>query len=250
MAHVRRDLVYAEHPGYRPLSLDLHLPDAPHPPVVLFLHGGGWRVGSRRTFVPGLAGPDGFGRITAEGWAVAAVDYRLSGEARWPAQLADVTTAIDWVTSATEVDGSRLVLWGESAGGHLAALAGLRDPRVRGVIDWYGPADLRTMPGADEPQTREAALLGMPAASDPDLAAHASPVASVSIGAPPFHIAHGDDDRSVPVAQSEELARALRRVGADVTLQIVPGADHLWRGLGDPATVLEPALAFLRRIAG
>ena len=82
MAHVRRDLVYAEHPGYRPLSLDLHLPDAPHPPVVLFLHGGGWRSGSRRTFVPGLAEPDGFERITAEGWAVAAVDYRLSGEAR------------------------------------------------------------------------------------------------------------------------------------------------------------------------
>ena len=89
---VLRDVVFAERTGFRPLSLDLHLPAGTGEavPVVLFLHGGGWRLGSRRTFVPRLAEAESFGRITAAGFAVASADYRLSGEARFPAQVEDV----------------------------------------------------------------------------------------------------------------------------------------------------------------
>src|SRR5512133_2326095 len=102
-APVRRvpDVVYGEVPGYRPLELDLYLPgarsrpDGPVP-VIMHVHGGGWRRGSRRHPLP-LLGADFYDRLAAQGFAVAAIDYRLSGEARFPAPLDDVRTAIGWV---------------------------------------------------------------------------------------------------------------------------------------------------------
>ena len=91
------DVVYSEVPGYRPLELDLYLPpgDGPHP-VIVHVHGGGWRRGTRRHPLPAL-GADFYDRLAAQGFAVAAIDYRLSGEARFPAPLDDVRTAIGWV---------------------------------------------------------------------------------------------------------------------------------------------------------
>jgi acetyl esterase/lipase len=248
-----RDIVFAEHPGFRPLALDAHLPDAASAPVVIFLHGGGWRQGSRRTFWPGMSDAAAFGRIVAAEWAVVSVDYRLSGEAVFPAQLDDVRAALDWVRTEGVrrfgLDAARIVLWGESAGAHLAALVGLTDDGVRGVVDWYGPSDLRTLPQNVDEVTREESLLGGKVADLPDRALAASPVAHVHEGAPPFLIAHGDADRFVPVGQSTALAEALRGVGAEATLQTVPDVDHIWRGLDDPDTVFDPALEFLRGVA-
>ena len=94
---ILRDVVFAERQGFRPLSLDLHRPAASPAPVVLFLQGGGWRLGSRRTFVPHRSEAETFGRITGAGFAVASADYRLSGEARFPAQVDDVLAAIAWL---------------------------------------------------------------------------------------------------------------------------------------------------------
>ncbi|MDF2993593.1 MAG: lip2 2 [Microbacterium sp.] len=253
-ARIVHDIVYAEPVGFRPLSLDLHLPDADDPPVVVFVHGGGWRVGSRRTFSPGLDGQETFGRIVRAGWAVASVDYRLSGEAIFPAQLDDVAAALDWIRGAGSrdhgLDGSRLALWGESAGGHLAALAGLTDPGVRAVVAWYAPADLLTLPqtDGDPSSTREAGLLGGPVAERADLARAASPARLVRAGAPPFLLAHGDQDAFVPLAQSLGFADRLRDAGVDVRMQVVQGADHLWRGLEDASVVFDPALDFLDRM--
>jgi acetyl esterase/lipase len=241
--------------GFRPLSLDLRTPEAAGAPLVVFLHGGGWLRGSRKVFTPGITEAQSFDRIVAAGFAVASCEYRLSGEARFPAQLDDVDAAIEWLqrhASAHGVDASRLVLWGVSAGATLAALTGLRRADVRGVIDWFGPADLFAMAGHDtgEPpdETREARWLGAVATAAPDLARAASPVLQVHRGASPFHIAHGTADQHVPIAQSEAFAEALRAAGVDVEFDSVAGGRHFWQGLEDTAVVFDRAIDFARRV--
>ena len=259
---VERDVVFAERVGFRPLTLDLHLPEASAAPVVLFVHGGGWRLGSRRTFIPGLAEAESFGRITAAGFAVAAVDHRLSGEARFPGPIDDVVAAIDWLVehgAEHGVDPSRIVLWGESSGAHVAVLATLRRPeQVAGVVDWYGPADLTRLGRhlfPDDPDrfdldpgTREAGLLGGPVGALPDLAAAASPALQVVAGLPPFLVSHGEADDLMPIAQSEALVAALTAEGVPVEFARVPGAGHFWRGAPDVGALFSAALDFATRM--
>ncbi|WP_219820082.1 MULTISPECIES: alpha/beta hydrolase [unclassified Pseudoclavibacter] len=260
-ARVVRDIIFSEPPGFRPLTLDLHLPGAERPPVIVFVHGGGWFRGSRRVFCPGRAEAETFGRLTRAGWAVASVDYRLSGEARFPAQLADVEAAIGWVldegAATFGLDATRVALWGESAGGHLAALAAaVPGTPVRAVVDWYGPSELAAVPkpigapGAPVQPSREELLIGGPLAEHRELTEVASPVRAVHAGVPPFLLAHGTDDSMVPSEQSLLLRDALHSVGAHVELQLVAGADHMWRGLDDLETVVAPALRFLALHAG
>jgi acetyl esterase/lipase len=260
-------LAYAAPVGFRPLLLDLYRPaaGAVPPPLVVFLHGGGWLRGDRSLVGPKFAGwrPGPLARLAAAGFAVASADYRLSGEARFPAQLDDVSAAVDWLTGRADeygFDAGRIVLWGESAGAHLAALLGLRSPgRVRGVVDWYGPADLAALDkqvgaaGAltDDPlDSREARLLGAPVAEVPELARAASPISHVRAGAPPFLIAHGTDDRAVPFEQSEALAAALAEAGADVRFEAVDGADHMWIGVEDLTPLYDAVVAFAREVTG
>ncbi|WP_156760214.1 alpha/beta hydrolase [Microbacterium karelineae] len=250
---ILRDIPYAQVEGFRPLSLDLHLPDVADPAIVVFLHGGGWRRGSRAMFYPGVSEEDSFGRIVAAGFAVASVDYRLSGEAIFPAQADDVAAALAWIRSigAEEhgLDASRIVVWGESAGGHLAAMAAVTDPEIAGAVCWYAPTDLLAFPQGDEPETtREALLIGGSVASRPDVARRASPRHHLHAGIPPFHLAHGEDDSFVPAAQSTTFAEAVRAAGGEAELTLVPGADHMWKGLADPATVFDPAIDFVRRV--
>jgi len=256
---------YAALPGARPLELDLYLPPAGPAPLVVFLHGGGWRLGSRRALGPAYAGasPHPFEVMAQAGIAVASVDYRLSGEAVWPAQLHDAKAALRWVrrrAAELDVDPGRIAAWGESAGGHLAELLGLSagDPALEGdvgvtgessavsaVAAWYAPSDVRrvaTDTGADPdaPDSREAQLLGGPVPTLPEPAARASPISHVAPAAPPFLLLHGRADRFVPSVQSERLHDALRDAGAEVELHEYDGADHMW--LGSPAAA-EDALA-------
>jgi len=208
---VRPGVRYAAVPGFRPLELDLWLPpeSADPVPAVLFLHGGGWRMGSRHLAGPAFEGaePTPFELMAQAGLAVASADYRLSGEARWPAQLHDVKAAVRWLRARAGelgLDGHRIAAWGESAGGHLVGLLGLTgdDPafegdlgvtgpssRVSAVVTWFAPSDLRAMAaetGTDpmDPDTREAGLLGAPPAAVPDTAAQASPITHVSPASP------------------------------------------------------------------
>jgi acetyl esterase/lipase len=265
VGQLRRAVAYHAPPGYRPLELDLYTPPGGPPPVIVFLHGGGWRLGTRAVFCPTWRdwSPDPFSRLVAAGFAVASVDYRLSAEAVFPAQLHDVRAAVRWLhTRAGElgIDATRMVAWGESAGGHLAALLGLTPDstdRLAGVVDWYGAADLLTLPDqalpnavarADAPDSRESLLLGAPLLEAPDLARRASPVAYVHPGAPPFHLAHGAADRFIPAAQSAQLADALRSVGVEVEHHLVAGADHLWMGAPDAEGLFTAALDFARRV--
>lgn len=155
-AVTKQTLVYAVRDG-KPLALDLFKPSSPTGalPVIIFLHGGGWSGGTRTT------GPD-FGRFFAQdGFAMVSIDYRLVPGITFPANLEDVKTAIRWVranAAAHGLDGARIALWGTSAGGHLAALAGLtpagqfegednrdRSSAVACVLDAYGPVLFTTM---------------------------------------------------------------------------------------------------------
>ncbi|HEY5787137.1 MAG TPA: alpha/beta hydrolase [Microlunatus sp.] len=268
---------YADLPGARPLELDLYLPpagDTPAP-VIGFLHGGGWRLGSRRSLGPSYAGTTShpFEQVAAAGLAVASVDYRLSGERTWPAQLHDAKAAVRWLRARGRdagLDPERIGAWGESAGGHLALLLGLTgNPATHtdldgdvGIVDgssavsavatWYAPSDLTALPGdlganpaADG--TREAQLFGAPLSTVPEVVRQASPITYVSADVPPILLLHGDADRLIPSVQSVRLHAALRDRGADVELETYPGADHMW--LGSPeaaAAALSRTVTFFR----
>ncbi|GAA2953438.1 alpha/beta hydrolase [Streptomyces enissocaesilis] len=232
--------------GSRPLELDLWLPGAAPAgpaPLVLFVHGGAWRRGRRddmglrtRHWTPGP-----FARIAAAGVAVACADYRLSGEAAFPAPLEDLRTALRWLTLRSAelgIDTGRTVVWGESAGGHLASHLALThaDPPLAGAVVWYGPSDLTTpRDGYDpaNPATPEALLIGAAPAAAPDRARAASPLTHVRSDAPPFLLVHGEKDTMVSCANSEALAAGLKGAGAPVELRTVPDADHGWYGLPD-----------------
>lgn len=236
-----RGVPYAELPGARPLELDLWLPENPGArplPVLLFVHGGAWRRGRREDMGHRMRAwrPGPLARVAAAGFAVASADYRLSGEAVFPAPLDDLRAALAWIAARSGelgVDPGRTVVWGESAGGHLAALLALSDkaPDVRGAVVWYAPSDLTV--DADDPHTPEALLLGGAPAALPALAARASPLHRVRPGAPPFFLAHGENDSMVGCDHTRRLADRLARAGVPVRTSIVPGADHVWYGLPD-----------------
>src|SRR5215213_8390258 len=163
-------ITYAVAPGYRPLQLDLWVPASrTAPPLVVWIHGGGWMFGDRR-YLPETLRPDQlFDALVAAGLAVATIDYRHALEAPFPAQLHDAKAAVRYLRAHADelgISTERIGIMGESAGGHIAALVGLtaHRPDLEGthgvlgessavdvVVDWYGPADLGTMPRHDPP---------------------------------------------------------------------------------------------------
>lgn len=264
---VHRDLAYvaAGHPRQK---LDLYLPaptGGPETarPVLLWIHGGGWRAGSKDGCPPARQG------FLGRGFAVASLGYRLSSDAIFPAQIEDVKSAVRWLRAhAAEygLDPRRFAAWGSSAGGHLVALLGTsgevsafdrgahleQSSRVQAVVDFYGPADFvrfLATPGYEthrQANSPENLLVGAPLAQHPELAARVSPVTYATPDDPPFFIVHGDADPTVPVSQSEALHAALRKVRVDSTLVILPGARHGGPEFAQP-DLLGRIEAFLRR---
>jgi len=251
-AQAFHDLSYVPD-GHNPAqTLDLFLPTAPQNKdkpihVVVWIHGGGWSMGDK------TMGP--FFPLLSNGFAVASINYRLTREATFPAQIYDCKAAIRWLRahgSEYNLDTSKIGVWGGSAGGHLVALLGTScgvaalegdlgnakySSDVQAVCDWYGPSDLTTIlaqarqinednphPPAHGPVTR---LLG---GRDPEKAKAASPITYVTAKAPPFLIMHGDKDKVVPLAQSQELEEALKKAGVDVTLEVIAGGGHGGQG--------------------
>ena len=260
--HVEKAIVFAEREGFRALELDVYTPGGPGNdpdgprPLLVYVHGGGWRVSHRsrppretRDWSPGV-----FERLVDAGFVVAAPDYRLSGEALFPAQLDDTLEALRWLQAGVGDLGllpERTYLWGASAGGNLAALAALvaDAPPVAGVVCWYPITDLPAL-DRDATETFEAHLLGGPIGQNLDLAWAASPVTHVHAGAPPFLLQHGEVDTWVPHDQSVRLADALRDAGAPVEFESVPGADHFFGGATDAEVeaIFGRALDFLVRL--
>jgi acetyl esterase/lipase len=191
--------------------------------------------------------------LIERGYAVASINYRLSWEDRFPAQIEDCKAAIRWLranASRYNLDPDRIGVWGSSAGGHLSALLGTsggvaelegdlgnhdQSSRVQAVIDWYGPADFLKMQSEslpcgvidhDSPLSPEALLLGCPIQLCKDRARRASPVTYATTDDPPFLIMHGTDDCLVPPLQSRDMLEALAAVGVEATLKFIQGAGH------------------------
>ncbi|MBB5938581.1 alpha/beta hydrolase [Streptomyces zagrosensis] len=268
------DAIVAEVPGFRPLTLDLVRPAKASGtvPLVIWIHGGAWLEGTNKRFIPHFSEIPS--RIVRSGYAVTFITYRLSGEAHFPAQLHDVKAAVRWLrhhAAELAIDASRFAVWGESAGGHLAALLALTgdDPelagdvgsidtsdRVHAGVIWYGPTNLLSMqsqalPDAvldhDAPDSPESCLLGAPPQHDATRAAFASPVSYALPNAAPVRLVHGTADRIVPWQQSQELYQHLRSAGSEAELHLVPGADHCF--IGVPAEpLIDDALDFLGRV--
>ncbi|MGV8965708.1 MAG: alpha/beta hydrolase fold domain-containing protein [Cellulomonas sp.] len=270
-----RGVTYAEVRGFRPLLLDVHVPAGATGPVpcVVWVHGGGWEAGDRR-FTPSTWPPDYlFEALVAAGLAVATVDYRFSGEAAFPAALHDVKAAVRFLRLHAEVlgiDPGRFGVCGESAGGHLAAMialtgdepayegtVGVRGPSttVQAAVVLYGVTDFTTRRSAHplaadaESDATESRFLGGIPTEVPAVAAAASPVTRATSSAPPMLLLSGDADTVVPYEQSERLRDALRAAGApDVTLHLVPGADHCFEGTNPEPPLTETVHHFVTHL--
>lgn len=249
-------------PGGTPLALDLYRPDGvENPPVALYLHGGGWAVGSRRDRIAERVRP-----VVAEGVAVASASYRLTDVAQWPAQRDDVVAAVAFLADNAAdlgVRGDRIGAWGASAGGHLALMAALSGGApLHAVVAFFPSTDLLALqefrPGVDAPfppflvgfqmpePSFEARLIGAAPLEAPDRARAASPATFADqAGATRILLVHGDNDGLIPLSQSRLLFDGLRAAAADAALLVIAGANH-----EDPAfdrpEITGAVAAFLR----
>jgi acetyl esterase/lipase len=237
-------------------KLDIYLPDegdGPFP-VILSIHGGAFKSGDKGDgqVAPMLKG-------LKRDYAVVSVNYRLSGESIFPAQIYDVKAAIRWIRANAKqykLNPDRIAAWGGSAGGHLSSLAGTsgnvkeledlsqgnadKSSRVQAVVDWFGPTDFLKM---DEelkeskvnnpqihsvPDSPESELIGKNITDAPDLVEKANPETYITPDDPPFFIQHGLIDHLVPYQQSVYFAKKLEQVlGKEkVTLELLPETDH------------------------
>jgi len=228
---VLRDIEYAR-VGDVSLKLDLHRSEwKVRTPLIVWVHGGAWRSGSKSEMP--------LGDLVADGYAVASVDYRLSTQARFPAQIHDLKAAIRFLRghgAKWDLPTDSIVIAGASAGGHLAALVGVSNGEgdlegnegddlsqssdVQGIISFYGAANLTTILKQSTPHgvsVRVPALdllLGAQPDDVPDLARLASPVFHVDAKDPPLLLLHGDQDPQMPVNQALELSGAYEEAGA------------------------------------
>jgi acetyl esterase/lipase len=218
-------------------------------PAIVYIHGGGWSVGSQKQ------GP--VYDIAQHGFFAASVEYRLSREAKWPAQIQDCMLGVRWLRANAaqyHVDPNRIAVWGDSAGGHLAVCVGtMTDEKeyqgeggypgvssaVQVVIDYYGPVDF-TDNASNPPGTvgQHIALFALSYAQNPALWKSGSPLFYVKAGDPPMLIAHGDADVTVPIAQSILLDAALTKAAVPHEFIVVKNAGHGFRPL--PGTTISP----------
>lgn len=240
------DVTYCT-PGGVPLKMDLYFPvEAPVPwQVLVYAHGGSFTSGDKRKG----SGIIDIPAMTARGYAVAAINYRLMPAHPFPSEIQDAKCAIRFLrahTGAYKLKTEEIGIWGGSAGGHLVAMVGLTngDPvfeageyleqssRVDAVVEMFGPTNLvdhfnwfqrwllRRAFGTDDPSN--------------DLLHRASPVYHVTSAAPPFLILHGEQDSAVPVTQARELHQEFINAGATSTLVIVKNANHNFKPTGGP----------------
>lgn len=251
---VERDLAYVPFGAGRQ-TLDLYVPAGAGPhPLVIWIHGGAWKNGSKNN-------PPPLRFLADERYAIASLNYRLSHQAKFPAQIEDCKAAVRWLRANAaryRLDAARFAAWGASAGGHLVSLLGTagdkfdlgehhdKSSRVQAVVDYYGPTDFLQMDAHALPSapfkhaavdSPESQLVGGPLLENDLIAARANPVTHVSRDDAPFLIVHGDQDPLVPLHQSQLLEAALRKASVPVTLYVVQGAGHGQGFEGDPKII-------------
>jgi acetyl esterase/lipase len=255
--------------GHERQKLDLYLPEqGENLPLLIWIHGGAFRMGSKEG---SSDDPLPFGYL-AQGYALASINYRLSQHAIVPAQIVDCKAAVRWLRAHAarfNLDPTRFVAWGPSAGGNLAAMLGTTghvteldvgenlavSSRVQAVVDYYGPTDFLQMDNQrlpdgqihNAPDSPESELVGGPIQENKEKVAQCNPITYVSSDAPPFLIIHGEKDPLVPYQQSVILVEALQKAGVDVTFYTVKGAGH--GGFTD-SQVPELTEAFLAKHTG
>lgn len=235
---VERNLTYRT-VGGTALQLDAAFPNPRDGlrPAILFIHGGGWRSGNRRAYSSEIV------NAARRGYVAVTITYRLTRPsegvpaAAWPAQYEDAAAALKWLRANAQkysIDPRRIVIFGESAGGHLSLLVALRDRdphRVRAVVNFFGPVDLAQLYA--ESGTTRAMLqpfLGGTPASRADTYAEASPLRYVNGATPPILTFHGDRDTLVPTSQARSLDQAMKRAGRTHQLRIAVGEAHGFKG--------------------
>lgn len=258
---LEKDIAYVEG-GDESQKLDLYLPEKPSDkplPLIVHIHGGGWRAGSR--FPCPVTG------MVLKDYVVASIGYRFSQKAVFPAQIQDCQAAIRWLRAHAgqyNLDPGRVGVIGGSAGGHLSALVGTsggrkafppvgghedQSDRVQAVCDIFGPSDFSTVvrQAAEDRNVRNifafntpsdpySALIGARLDDKPKADA-ASPVHYVSKDTPPFLILHGTHDALVPYAQSVQFEAALKEKDVPVWLQTLPGSGHGGPAFAKPAVL-------------
>ena len=246
---VLRDLPYADTDNPRQ-RLDLVLPEkriGNEPlPLVVWIHGGGWRNGDKRSGINRVTP-----LVTTGRYVGATIGYRLSGEAQWPLQIHDCKAAIRWLRAHAKeygIDPKRIAVWGSSAGGHLVSMLGVsgefevmegklgkhldQSSRVQAVVNYYGPSALLLMNSKpsridhDAKESPESQLIGAPIQTVKEKTRQASPLTHVTRDdAPHLHV-HGTDDPLVPFHQSQIYHAALKKAGVESTLITVKDGGH------------------------
>ncbi len=241
--HLHRTSVrYGEHPAQLLDVWRRKEPSHSPAPVMIFVPGGAWVHGSRM-----LQGYALMSHLAEQGWVCLSVDYRVSPHHRWPTHITDVKTAIAWArANVDEFGGDRtfVAVAGCSAGGHLAALAGLTgndpelqpdlpagaDTTVDAVVGIYGRYDWEDRSTAERARFvdfLERVVVKRRIATHPEIFRKASPIHRVHAGAPPFLVVHGSGDSVIPVAQARSFVEKVRSVSGSVVSYLeLPGAGH------------------------
>ena len=260
------DLAYAKLSPAQ--TLDIYLPEGDGPfPLVINIHGGAFRMGDKDMLDAPIAEA-----LRAKGIAVASINYRLSGEAKFPAAIEDAKAAVRFLRANARqyrLDADRFLVFGQSAGGNLASLIGttgnagvfdnpaLGNPgvpsNVAAVIDWFGPSDFSLLdkhareqgcpPDHGAADSPESAYLGAAIGTLPDKVQASNPVTYVDPQDPPFLLQKGAEDCLVPVGQSRVLEEALRKAGVAAQLEVLGGAGHGDMGLWQPVFLSKANVA-------
>lgn len=246
------DLAYATISETQKLDLYIPTSGAGPFPVVVMIHGGGFMFGDKADGA-GLTGVD---QLLAAGYAVASINYRLSGEAQYPAQIHDTKASVRFLRANAEkynLNPERFGAWGASAGGNLVSLLGTtcgvaelegdwgnadQSSCVQAVVDWFGPIDFLKMQEqfagtscsstTNDASSPESKLVGAAIQTVPEKVALTNPMNYITADAAPFFIENGTADCNIPPIQNKNLADALGAViGADkVTYVSLEGAGH------------------------